>query len=179
MLNTDEIEKRLDRTTQGEWYRWEYYENPTADHLASYEEMLRVGHMDGPDRDWPAVDHVQATIPTRDRLDIETVTICIAGNGPTSRFNAEFIAHAPEDIRALLDLRTKLQLEIDRLHDERERLGEQTVRNVLNSLLWLVDSHPHEGRAGAIRDTAHQLGETLAAYFRGELADPPDDDSPF
>lgn len=54
------------------------------------------------------------------------------------------------------------------------------IRNVLNALLTLVDGPPHKHRWSAIRSTVHQLGDMLAAHFRGELAPlPVDPDVPF
>src|SRR5574343_406161 len=54
------------------------------------------------------------------------------------------------------------------------------IRNVLNALLTLVDGPPHKHRWSAIRSTVHQLGDMLAAHFRGELAPlPVDPNVPF
>lgn len=97
--------------------------------------------------------------------------------GGTDYYCADEVEMAFMQLNAM---RRDLQTEAHRLRAATsERSGEQTVRNVLNSLLWLVDSPPHHGRGSAIRVTAYQLGETLAAYFRGELEDPPADGSPF
>ena len=46
---------------------------------------------------------------------------------------------------------------------------EDQIRNVTNSLLRTVDGPSFPGRQQVIRNTVHQLDETLALYFRGEL----------
>ena len=43
------------------------------------------------------------------------VMVCLTGNGPTSRANAEFFAHAAEDVGALLAEVRRLNALIDRL----------------------------------------------------------------
>lgn len=97
-----EIEKRAQAATAGPWVRVEYYEDTIEDHAWMYAEVLRGGLMDGPDKAWPVVDHVATG----------TATICYAGNGPTSRRNAAFIAGARTDVSDLLDTVHELHAEL-------------------------------------------------------------------
>lgn len=88
----EQIRARLEAATPGPWRRDEYYQNTVMQHVSAYAYALVKGLMDGPDKAWPAVDHVA----------VDGATICITGNGSTSRQNATFIAHAPADVAALL-----------------------------------------------------------------------------
>ena len=88
----DELRRMLAAATPGPWERTEYYENTIEEHASTYARMLAPGIMDGPNRQWPAVDHVAG----------DGKTICIAGNGPTSRRNAALIAAAVNALPALL-----------------------------------------------------------------------------
>lgn len=142
-----------DAATAGPWVRKEYYENTVDQHLEAYAIQLQAGMLDGPDRVWPAVDHVIA----------DDGTICIAGNGPTSRQNGDFVAAAREAMPALIAEVERLQLGTTKariaLELAKKALADTVAR--LGGYDWNADplmvTHIQGEAAGAILDALATL----------------------
>ena len=97
----DAIESRLNAATPGPRRLGNY--DPDKDPVELFRENL--SHGSGPVWLVYAPEHPD-TVGGYEERPGHVATVCLTGNGPTSEANAEFIANAPADIRALIaDLR--------------------------------------------------------------------------
>ena len=102
-MNLEEIEARLAAAMPGPWAWASAPAEGSSETPAEYVANALTG--DGP--------LFVVWVPSTEGAAGGYVLTAVTGDGPHASFDAEFIAHAPEDIRALLAEVKRLQTQID------------------------------------------------------------------
>lgn len=129
-----EIRARCEAATPGPLQLGTYGDNDPVEKFAE-----NISHGSGPVWIVWAPEHPLTVLGDDPLRPVHAVTMCLTGNGPTSEANAAFIAHAPTDLRYLLD-------ELERVTRERDeaRLEVLAMRNEAGALPgWRWSRSPH------------------------------------
>lgn len=114
-LDLDAIEARAEAATDGPW-NFAYAPNPEAGDETKAEYLANTCDPNSPEPLWVC------WTPDPEGGSDDYVIPALTGDGPTSRSNVEFIAHARDDVPALVDAVRTLTAENERLRGKVERV---------------------------------------------------------